>query len=475
MANTIRLRRSAVQNAVPTTAQLALGELAINTFDGKLYLKKNDGTESVVEIGGGGSASTTVSDTPPSNPVANQLWWNSSIGSLNIYYNDGNSSQWVDTLAGYAVGSSGPLYPQNIQSGNYTLALADAGKHIYSANTGAQTITIPTNASVAFPIGSTITIVNMGANRIVLSIAGVSLVPADTVSPLTSAQVPVGSSVQLVKVAANSWKALYGIVTVNSVTLEYLVIAGGGSGGGSNGGGGGAGGYRTSTTAVTPGATYVITVGAGAAGVTGLAQGLDGNDSSLVGTGVSITSTKGGGGGSQNGINTGRSGGSGGGGAYPAGSGGTGTATQGNNGGIGASASGNGGGGGGASAVGIGADAGTTPCKGGDGIASSITGTSITRGGGGGGGGSDRFGAGGVGGGGAGGQASASVSGTPNTGGGGGGGQTSAGTSGAGGSGVVILSIPTVDYSGVTTGSPAVTTSGSNTILAFTSSGSYTA
>jgi hypothetical protein len=46
---------------------------------------------------------------------------------------------------------------------------------------------------------------------------------------------------------------------------------------------------------------------------------------------------------------------------------------------------------------------------------------------------------------------------------------------GAGGSGVVILSIFTALYSGVVTGSPTVTTSGSNTILKFTSSGSYSA
>jgi hypothetical protein len=37
------------------------------------------------------------------------------------------------------------------------------------------------------------------------------------------------------------------------------------------------------------------------------------------------------------------------------------------------------------------------------------------------------------------------------------------------------LSLPTAFYSGVTTGSPTVTTSGSNTIIKFTSSGSYTA
>ena len=46
---------------------------------------------------------------------------------------------------------------------------------------------------------------------------------------------------------------------------------------------------------------------------------------------------------------------------------------------------------------------------------------------------------------------------------------------GAGGKGVIILSIPTASYSGITTGAPTVTTSGLNTILKFNSSGSYTA
>lgn len=51
MANLVKLRRSAEPTKVPQTSQLELGELAINTYDGKLYLKKDDGTESIVEIG----------------------------------------------------------------------------------------------------------------------------------------------------------------------------------------------------------------------------------------------------------------------------------------------------------------------------------------------------------------------------------------------------------------------------------------
>jgi hypothetical protein len=45
----------------------------------------------------------------------------------------------------------------------------------------------------------------------------------------------------------------------------------------------------------------------------------------------------------------------------------------------------------------------------------------------------------------------------------------------AGGSGVVILRLATADYTGTTTGSPGVGTDGSDTVLTFTGSGSYTA
>lgn len=41
------------------------------------------------------SQTLIASDTPPANPVANQLWWNATLGQLFIFYNDGNSSQWV--------------------------------------------------------------------------------------------------------------------------------------------------------------------------------------------------------------------------------------------------------------------------------------------------------------------------------------------------------------------------------------------
>lgn len=52
MASTITLKRSAVAGKVPTTSDLALGELAINTYDGKAFIKKSaNGTDEIVELG----------------------------------------------------------------------------------------------------------------------------------------------------------------------------------------------------------------------------------------------------------------------------------------------------------------------------------------------------------------------------------------------------------------------------------------
>jgi hypothetical protein len=48
--NKIELKRSAVPGKVPTTSSLSLGELALNTFDGKVFLKKDNGSESIIEL-----------------------------------------------------------------------------------------------------------------------------------------------------------------------------------------------------------------------------------------------------------------------------------------------------------------------------------------------------------------------------------------------------------------------------------------
>ena len=58
MSTPIRIKRSAVPGKIPTTGDLQLGELAINTYDGRAFLKKDNGSESIVSVGGGYPGST---------------------------------------------------------------------------------------------------------------------------------------------------------------------------------------------------------------------------------------------------------------------------------------------------------------------------------------------------------------------------------------------------------------------------------
>jgi len=378
---------------------------------------------------------------------------------------------------------SGGTSWQSVQTTGFT-AVAGEG---YPCNTtsAAFTVTLPSSASV----GDTIQIVDyagtFATNDITLT-SSLNIEGSTDDKTLTTNRE--GVTITYAD-ATQGWVATSGVNSGDQAldpapySVDFLVIAGGGSGGGRGGGAGGAGGYRNSYSSETSGGgasseasaslavgtSYTVTVGAGGASVSN-SDSYSGNSGSNSVFG-SITSIGGGGGGQ-----TGLSGGSGGG-SSAGNTGASGTASQGNNGGNG-SGSGiarSGGGGGGASAVGANAST-SVNGNGGNGLASSITASAVTRGGGGGGGSYNTgytLGLGGTGGGGNA-VANGGSSGTANTGGGGAGGTGTSGNSGAGGSGVVILRMLTTDYSGTTTGSPTVSASGSDTILVYNSSGSYT-
>lgn len=340
----------------------------------------------------------------------------------------------------------------------------------------------PTATQVGAEPSITTLAVNKGGTGQTTFTNGQILIGNTTGNTLTKTTLTAGAGITITNGA--------GAITIAAIPTyqaDALIVAGGGGGGTWTGGGGGAGGLLLkSAIQLTPGTNYPFVIGSGGAGsALRTTAGTVGQASTAFG----YSSVGGGGGGSLNstGSIAATSGGSGGGGTgNPTGAaaGGAGTSGQGFAGGSGSNASPyGGGGGGGASAIG-GSQIGSAAGAGGAGTSNSITGSAVTYAGGGGGsptsGGVSTGGAGGAGGGGAGGDAGlVGVAGTANTGGGGGGGSNVGGLTvaagGNGGSGVVILSVPTVNYSGTVTGSPTVTTSGGNTIIKFTASGSYTA
>ena len=106
MAQTIKLKRSATQNAVPSTSSLALGELAINTYDGKLFIKKNvSGTESIVTIGEVGAGSIGPTELASTAVTAGSYGSTSAIPVITIDADGRITSASTATISGLSADS----------------------------------------------------------------------------------------------------------------------------------------------------------------------------------------------------------------------------------------------------------------------------------------------------------------------------------------------------------------------------------
>lgn len=95
--------------------------------------------------------------------------------------------------------------PQNAKTANYTLALTDSGGHIYlTGSTASQSITIPANASIAFPIGTAISIISDSTVNWSVAITTDTMQLAGTTTTGTRTLAS-GAVATLIKVTATKW------------------------------------------------------------------------------------------------------------------------------------------------------------------------------------------------------------------------------------------------------------------------------
>ena len=81
----VKLRRSSTSGATPQTTDLELGELAVNTYDGKIFTKVDDGQESIVEVGVGTDLAWTASTrTISSSTGTNAIITNASTANSGL-------------------------------------------------------------------------------------------------------------------------------------------------------------------------------------------------------------------------------------------------------------------------------------------------------------------------------------------------------------------------------------------------------
>jgi len=123
MAQIVKLKRSSTKGNVPTTTQMELGELAINTNDGKLYFERNDGSATIQTI----LTSNTIS------PIT---------GSFQ-----------VSSSADFAIGVTGSLKASNTGSFGYLLADGNiTASTYYGDGSGLTGVTASDPNAVVFSI-----------------------------------------------------------------------------------------------------------------------------------------------------------------------------------------------------------------------------------------------------------------------------------------------------------------------------------
>jgi len=121
-----------------------------------------------------------------------------------------SASQWTTTptITGLVTCSGGISAPLliNAQTGTtYTFVLTDGGKLVTASNGSAQTYTVPPNSSVAFPTGTTITIIGIGAGKVTLAQgSGVTINSKDSEKAIDGQH----ASVTLIKTATDTWQLI---------------------------------------------------------------------------------------------------------------------------------------------------------------------------------------------------------------------------------------------------------------------------
>ena len=120
--------------------------------------------------GGGGGSSVTTDDTAPSAPSDGDLWYDTANGGMFVYYQDADSSQWVEVIGSQgstgAAGTDGGLDAWAEKTLAYT---AVAGNRLIVDTSTAVTVTLPASAS----IGDEVRIIdgtgNAGTNNITIA------------------------------------------------------------------------------------------------------------------------------------------------------------------------------------------------------------------------------------------------------------------------------------------------------------------
>ena len=203
MTSRLQNRRDTAANWTSNNPTLAAGEIGLETDTAKY--KMGDGTTAWNSLAYAYTAGAAGA-TGPTGPTG-------SVGPSGAAGATGPTGPIGATGPVGATGASGATGAGGVEAVNaqvgttYTFVLTDRDDLVTASNASAQTYTIPLNSSVAFPTGSLVNLIQIGAGQVtVVGAGGVTLnsTGATSAQPKTRAQYSV---LTLIKAGTDTWYA----------------------------------------------------------------------------------------------------------------------------------------------------------------------------------------------------------------------------------------------------------------------------
>jgi hypothetical protein len=167
MAVNIELKRSAVPGKVPTTGSLNLGEIAINTFDGKAYFKKDDGTQSIIELATtSGSSATSSYALTSSLPLQGVVTASAVNTTITFTKGDGTTFSVTTSQSGSVASAS---YADFAVSASYALSASNAQTASFVLNAVSSSYATTASSADNFTVRGTLTAQTIVAQTITSS------------------------------------------------------------------------------------------------------------------------------------------------------------------------------------------------------------------------------------------------------------------------------------------------------------------
>lgn len=153
-----------------------------------------------------GAATGVTSAAAPAgyNSGTGQVSVSGTVSEFNAALVDGDFATvtGAETLSNKTLTAPVVTVATNVQTGNYVLALSDASKVVEMNVGSANTVTVPEDASVNFPVGSQIEIVQIGTGQTEIIAGGSATILSPGPGNKVSARY---GKVTLYKSAANMW------------------------------------------------------------------------------------------------------------------------------------------------------------------------------------------------------------------------------------------------------------------------------